>query len=691
MQRNRRITPHNISTDKRVRQRFCAFYYFCGTIPSKAIASHSKGIARGGVINGQVEGHGAVAADGIGERMSSGIGAVVVRGVPPREGVANRCGGVAGVMVDRSGDNEDIVGGVALRLLAAMVGDTGAEVIEGDDDAVGLDKGAEEGEGEREGESQGEVRRKREGVADGIDPEEVGTVAVTVEGDAEGGVEVEVAQVNAGDGEEEAVGGEREAECVGLLRRGVEDCDIGRGDEGVAVGVDERHLTEEGIERLATVRKRGRDIEVGGGEGEILVDVDGGVGPLVPDGASGWPREGDGTAINGDGALRGGASGGGGSASDEDFGMAVGIDVGDDGIFGKGGGRGGEGSAEGVERGAVEDEEGLHVAINHLVLSIEIEIESSEAGGGGRWGAGERGSNGEEAHVAGERGVEGVAEDADMAPGEGDLDGVVAIEVGGEGDGGEEIAVDGGGIVGGGVGYDLRGLTVPDVGVDSLGGGTGCTGVSNGVGDAEDADVEVAIMVEIDDEGLTVGIGDGGEGVGLAEERHGVAGGAGEVGDVDFVDGVAGAILEATIVVDVGEGIHIVGQDGAGGAAMRGTEAFIDRGCMMIEKGAVGGVEDIGAAEEKSVAVAHDVGDGEEEVMADDGGAEPVGAIVTVAMDEASLFEKVDFGLTVAVGIGDGYALTVEIIIGGDNGALEGAGLTVEDKDVATEVGACGA
>ena len=57
MQRNRRITPRSVPANKRVRQRFCAFCYFCGTIPNKAIASHRKGIARSRVINCQMQGN----------------------------------------------------------------------------------------------------------------------------------------------------------------------------------------------------------------------------------------------------------------------------------------------------------------------------------------------------------------------------------------------------------------------------------------------------------------------------------------------------------------------------------------------------------------------------------------------------------------------------------------------------------
>ena len=62
MQRNRAIATHSISTNKHVRQHFCAFRYFCGTIPSKTVACHSKGVTSSRVIDGQMQRHSAIAS-----------------------------------------------------------------------------------------------------------------------------------------------------------------------------------------------------------------------------------------------------------------------------------------------------------------------------------------------------------------------------------------------------------------------------------------------------------------------------------------------------------------------------------------------------------------------------------------------------------------------------------------------------
>ena len=125
---------------------------------------------------------------------------------------------------------------------------------------------------------------------------------IPIEGDAIGRRENEIAGVGIGYVDKYAVVGERDGDIVGL------DID-GRG-EGVAVGVDVRHLAEEGVEGLLAVREARRDVETGLWDGEVLVDVDRGISPLVPDLSSRGPCSGDSAAEDRNGSLGIGLVGG---------------------------------------------------------------------------------------------------------------------------------------------------------------------------------------------------------------------------------------------------------------------------------------------------------------------------------------------------------------------------------------------
>ena len=143
---------------------------------------------------------------------------------------------------------------------------------------------------------------------------------------------------------------------------------------------------------------------------------------------------------------------------------------------------------------------------------------------------------------------------------------------------------------------------------------------------SNDTNIHIAVAIKVRYECLPVEICYCRIALSLTQQSPAVACGIACVGDIDLVDAVASAKFEGSVEVDIGEGIQIVWQGITVNIVMvwRG-KAFAIRAHRAVQKqSTVIGIEDIFATDQFGVAVAHDVSNGEEEVVADNcGGVEP--------------------------------------------------------------------
>ena len=358
------------------------------TVPLEAFASHGGGVTGGGVVDGEVQRHGAVAAGDGGEHMRQGLGGGGDAGVlVPVEALAGRSDGVAGGAVVHGEDQRDdavtaVGGGEGLTVgatlgvdavvpLVAVAGDGveggGDRLLDGEAQRHGAVAAVDIAEGLRVGTRSG-VLDLVPGVADAGGVEEAGGDRL-VDGEvhrhgavaaADGiqglGVVAAVVIVAAFPDEVVAGGG------VDAGLHAVVDGEVQRDDGAAVVAGDDvgrRHGGRLGVGAVmpgvAVAGRDGLHAAAGGGDGEQ--EGDGAVAAVAADGVEG---------------RRHGGSGGVGAVMP---GVAV---AGRDGQRGRGGLLDGEGQGDGAVA-AVAAREGLAVGTRSTVLDVVPHIAAADA------------------------------------------------------------------------------------------------------------------------------------------------------------------------------------------------------------------------------------------------------------------------------------------------------------------------
>ena len=118
-------------------------------------------------------------------------------------------------MEERCGNGQNVVGGVAFCVLTAMLCDTGAKVVEGNEEGVVYGEGADDVARDCNSMGCSVIGGMGQSLSDGVGPQSLSAIMVSVECNAIGRRENEIAGVGIGDVDKYAVVGETNAGVKG--------------------------------------------------------------------------------------------------------------------------------------------------------------------------------------------------------------------------------------------------------------------------------------------------------------------------------------------------------------------------------------------------------------------------------------------------------------------------------------------